>query len=91
MVGDHQQPAALEAIAQDTGEQQPRDLRKRPGEADDRQRSRLVRDVVDEPGDRHQVDAVADERHGPADSEQPEVAVPQRAEHRPRLRGVASG
>ena len=51
----------------------------------DRERARLVRDVVDEPRDRDQVDPVADERDGLPGPEQPEVAVSQRAKHRAQV------
>src|SRR5918994_6952309 len=72
--GDHQ-PPALEAVAQHPRDQQRGDHRKRPGEAQQAERRRLVRDVEDEPRDRDQIDAVADQRNGLAEPEQPEVAV----------------
>jgi hypothetical protein len=40
-----------------------------------------VGDVVHEPGDGDEIDAVADERHRLADPEQAEVTVAQSAEH----------
>ena len=73
---------ALEAIAPHPGQQQDAHLRQRPGEADQRERAGLVGDVVDQPRDRDQIDAVADQRNRLPDPEQPEVAVSQRPEHR---------
>ena len=54
--------APLEAVAQHPGQQQPKDHRQSPCQADDRQRARLVREVVDQPGDRDEVDPVADQQ-----------------------------
>ena len=72
--GDHQ-PAALEAVAEHPRDQERHDHRQRPREPHQAERRRLVRDVEDEPGDRHQVDAVADERDGLPEPEQAEIAV----------------
>ena len=52
----------------------------RPGDADDRERGRRVRELVDLPGDRDGVDPVADQRHGHPGEEQREIPARQRAE-----------
>jgi hypothetical protein len=82
-VGDDQQPAALEAVAEHAGDQQRRDHRQRPRESDESECGRLVCNVEHEPCDRNQVDAVADERDRLAEPEQPEVAVAQNPQHEP--------
>jgi hypothetical protein len=74
--GDHD-PAALDAIRHDSAEQNEEGKRKRPGQADDRERRGRVGEVVDLPGEGDEVDPVADERDGHACPEEGEIPDPQ--------------
>ena len=68
------------------------DERQRPGDADDGERRGRVRELVRLPGDRDQVDAVAEKRHGHPGPEQREVALRERPQNaRSPEPGAASG
>ena len=79
-VRQHEHEPPLEAVAHDAAEQDQQHLWRRPGDADERERRRRVRDRVHLPGDRDRVQAVAEEGHGHAGPEQGEVANPERTE-----------
>ena len=76
-VGGDQHPAALHAVADDPAREQERDHAARPRQADERQRDRVVVDVVDLPRLGHDEDAVAEQRDGHAGPQQREVALAQ--------------
>ena len=73
-VGRDQQPPSVEAVGEHAREQHEHDLGKAPRDADPRERAGPVPLVVDLPRDRHDVDAVAEERHDGSEPQQPEVA-----------------
>jgi hypothetical protein len=74
--GDHDS-ATLDAIGDDPAEQDEDAKRQGPGQTDDREGRGRVREVVDLPGERDEIDPVADERDGHARPEESEVPDPQ--------------
>ena len=86
--GDHH-PAPVEPVADHTADQQEDDLRQRHRDADDRERGRDVRELVDLPRERHEEDAVADQRRGHPGPQQPEVPMPERSEDPDAIRQPA--
>ena len=74
-------PAPLEPVGDHAADQDEDADRKRPGHADQRERRRRVRELVNLPRERYDVDAVAGEGHGRAGPEQREV--PDRARRMP--------
>ena len=77
--GDHH-AAAVHAIGHHAARQQEERQADRPGQTDDRERRGRVGDRVGLPGDRDEIDAVADQRDREARPQQGEVTVAERAE-----------
>ncbi len=53
--------APLEAVAHGAADKQRRNVRHRPGDADEGERARIIGEPVHLPRDRHEIDAVAEE------------------------------
>jgi hypothetical protein len=78
-VGEDQQLPAIEPVGEHARHQHEPDLRKAPRDPHAGERARAVPLVVHLPGDRHDVDTVAEERHDGAEPQQPEVADRERS------------
>jgi CMP/dCMP kinase len=76
-IGRDQHAAALHAVADDPAGEQERGHAAGPRQPDQRERHRVVVDVVDLPGLGHDEDAVAEQRDGHAGPQQREVALTQ--------------
>jgi hypothetical protein len=72
-VGRDHDPPAVDAVAHHAADEQERRHRQGPCDADQREGGRRVGDLIDLPCDRHDVDAVAEKRHGRAGPEQRKV------------------
>ena len=81
---DHDTPA-VEAVADDPADEEEEEERQGPGDTHHRERRGSVRELVDLPCNRHEVDAVAEEgnRHpGPEQGEVPDRQGPEHAERK---------
>ncbi len=87
--GDHHAPA-LEVVADHAAAEQEQRHPDRPGQADERERRGHVRQLVDLPRDRDEVDAVADQRDDESAPQQGEVALAQWTQDLHRVRGALS-
>ena len=80
-VGRDHDAAAFEPVRDHAPDQHEEPERKRPGQPDQRQRRRRVRELVHLPCNRHDIDPVPDQRDQRAGPEQREVPDPERAEN----------